>query len=459
MTNRYGNLFKLDDITKEASVECLPRLPLKPEKGASKYDEAWLQTLIATQPNVLPIEEIEPVLADAIPICTEMPVKSGWVDLLLATPLGDLVIVECKLWRNPQARREVVGQILDYAKDIARLSYQEFEAAVLKATPAPGAAEDQSLYARASGEHPARDEHIFIDAVSRNLRRGRFLLLLVGDGIHEGVETMTEFLQQHAGLHFTLGLVEMAVFQGEGKSVFVQPRILARTTMIQRGVVAFVDDKIAIGAPDQLTAAATIPATPTTLSDERAFELLDQSLPGTAVPLKKFADSLTPLGITLRATAQYLIFEYMLAGSVINLGYLGVLTGRFGVSDTVIQAQKQGYHELGLNYYKALVGLIKDASLRAQRLAPNTKSGTAELPLTDLLNEPAAWRQAMADFLAGLPKNAEVVKGEDASADDTYVDDGKEDPERPIRLDRFTWEPGDLEVLTPATPVPSDDDK
>ena len=37
----------------------------------------------------------------------------------------------------------------------------------------------------------------------------------------------------------------------------------------------------------------------------------------------------------------------------------------------------------------------------------NTKTGTAALPLTDLLNEPAGWRQAMADFVARLPRNTE----------------------------------------------------
>jgi hypothetical protein len=55
------------------------------------------------------------------------------------------------------------------------------------------------------------DEIAFHDAVSRNLKRGRVLLLIVGDGIREGLETMTEFLQQHAGLHFTLSIIELAL--------------------------------------------------------------------------------------------------------------------------------------------------------------------------------------------------------------------------------------------------------
>ena len=85
------------------------------------------------------------------------------------------------------------------------------------------------------------DEASFIDAVSRNLRRGRFLLLIVGDGIREGVESMTEFLQQYAGLHFTLAIVELALFEVPTGGYLAQPRVLARTTNIDRGIVT-VDD-------------------------------------------------------------------------------------------------------------------------------------------------------------------------------------------------------------------------
>jgi len=96
MTDRYGKLFKLDDISDGAAIETLPRLSLKAAKGIVTYNELRLQTLIANQPNVLPVAEIEPLFDDAVPICTEMPVKSGFVDVILATPLGDLVVVECK---------------------------------------------------------------------------------------------------------------------------------------------------------------------------------------------------------------------------------------------------------------------------------------------------------------------------------------------------------------------------
>jgi hypothetical protein len=33
--------------------------------------------------------------------------------------------VECNLWRNPDAVREVIAQILDYAAELASLSYDQ----------------------------------------------------------------------------------------------------------------------------------------------------------------------------------------------------------------------------------------------------------------------------------------------------------------------------------------------
>jgi hypothetical protein len=84
---------------------------------------------------------------------------------------------------------------------------------------------------------PAADERSFIDAVSRNLRNGEFLLLIVGDGIQEGVGAITEFLERHGMLHFTFGLVEMAIYRLPGGGELVQPRVLAQSTIIRRVVV------------------------------------------------------------------------------------------------------------------------------------------------------------------------------------------------------------------------------
>lgn len=66
-----------------------------------------------------------------------------------------------------------------------------------------------------------------------NLRRGRFQLLIVGDGIREGVE----YLPAHTGLHFTLGLVELPIHLMPGGERLIVPHVLARTAIIARTVV------------------------------------------------------------------------------------------------------------------------------------------------------------------------------------------------------------------------------
>lgn len=158
----------------------------------------------------------------------------------MVTPSGLPVLVECKLWRNPEGRREVVGQILDYAKELARWSSSDLQREVARRVPGHGNPLLRLLY---EAGHSV-DEIAFNDALTYNLRKGRFLLLIVGDGIREGVETIAEYLQRHLGLHFSLGLVEMPVFHHPGGGYVVTPRVLARTAMITRQVVSLPDNLV-----------------------------------------------------------------------------------------------------------------------------------------------------------------------------------------------------------------------
>ncbi len=201
---------------------------------AHGFDEAAVQTLIHAHPAVLPVAEIDPIFADPVPICRELNTPAGSVDNLLVSPAGLPVLVECKLWRNPQARREVVGQILDYAKELRRWTASDLQREVSRRVPG----RDNPVLELLREAGHAVDEVTFTDALTHNLRRGRFLLLIVGDGIREGVEAIAEYLGGQAGLHFTLGLVELPIYAAPDGGRLVVPRVLARTTLITREVVA-----------------------------------------------------------------------------------------------------------------------------------------------------------------------------------------------------------------------------
>lgn len=226
--------------TGEATALAPLALALALGQDGHGWSEAAVQALIHAHPACLPIAEIDPVFAQPVPICTELNTSAGALDNLLVTASGLPVLVECKLWRNPQARREVVGQILDYAKELSRWSSADLQREVRRRLGREG---DPVLeLVRAAGH--AVDEIAFGDALTLNLRRGRFLLLIVGDGIREGVEAIAEYLQAHAGLHFTLGLVELPIYATPDGGRLVAPRVVARTTLIRREVVAVPDGHI-----------------------------------------------------------------------------------------------------------------------------------------------------------------------------------------------------------------------
>src|SRR6185312_15525144 len=105
---------------------------------------------------------------------------------------------------------------------------------------------------------PQLDERQFNDALTANLRRGRFLLLIVGDGIREGVEAIAEYLQLHAGLHFSLGLVELPIYAMPNGDRLAAPRVLARTTVITRQVVAIPEGYMLEGADTPNVAESTL---------------------------------------------------------------------------------------------------------------------------------------------------------------------------------------------------------
>ncbi|WP_298128241.1 hypothetical protein [Brevundimonas sp.] len=205
--------------------------------GEDAVSEQQIQALVHEHPSCLPIQEIDPTFVGPVPICMELQTPAGPIDNFMVTPSGLPVLVECKLWRNPEGRREVVGQILDYAKELSRWSSSDLEREVRRRLKREG----NVLLDRVREAHPGVDEIEFNDALTANLRRGRFLLLIVGDGIREGVEAIAEYLQAHAGLHFSLGLVEMPIYDLPDGGRLVVPRVLARTFVVTRTVVAVPD--------------------------------------------------------------------------------------------------------------------------------------------------------------------------------------------------------------------------
>lgn len=81
--------------------------------------EADLQKLLATSPDLLPGNETGLPMA----VARELPVAAGRIDLVGVDVEGELTLCECKLAANPGARREVVGQLLEYASALRGMTF------------------------------------------------------------------------------------------------------------------------------------------------------------------------------------------------------------------------------------------------------------------------------------------------------------------------------------------------
>ena len=206
-------------------------------QGEARREHA-LRDLIYDNPSVLPVRDIDPGYGRLFTVARELNVPGvGFIDVLLADEHGRLVVVECKLWRNPQARREVVGQILDYARELSRYGYEDLQRQISIATKRQG----NVLYTQACEAGGTLDEARFVDRVSRDLAAGRFLLLIAGDGITEGTRRIGEYLRAQPGLAFEFALIEFAEYRVEDASgetrTIIQPRVLAQTVTIERHVI------------------------------------------------------------------------------------------------------------------------------------------------------------------------------------------------------------------------------
>jgi len=244
-----------------------PRLELGETAGR---DEKWLRDILFQYPELLPVADIDPAYKGLTPLCTELRMGAGGtnrLDLAFINPDGKLVLVECKLWRNPEARRKVVAQILDYARVIQSWSYADLQRQVSAASNGKG--QGNLPFELVRQQHPQLQERRFIDQTQLAMRAGRFLLIIVGDGIREDVDAMAQLINRNAASGFSFGLVEVALYDLEERGLLVQPRVIVKTKIIERTVVVVRDpktneirsqgeeDKLHIGPVEELIISST----------------------------------------------------------------------------------------------------------------------------------------------------------------------------------------------------------
>ena len=286
--------------------------------------ERWLQELIHKHPNCLPMDEIEPGIGRLVPVCMELPLRVGYIDNLLITPEGNLVVVEVKLWRNPEARRAVVAQALDYAVALFQLDYLGLQEAIKKAD-FNGVEPPDRLYSLVQGAD-VLPEPLFADRVTDNLRSGRIVVLVVGDGIRREADELVAGLQAHANFHFTFALVEMPVYsKGHLKAAdefIVMPRTLVKTVTVPRFTIRTEGGKTIVGDAGTEGAEGKKPSRRSTISSEQFFAKMTERGPDVSNRLKRFVDEVAAIDIRPEYRESLNLKWDQPEGRPVNLGYI-----------------------------------------------------------------------------------------------------------------------------------------
>jgi hypothetical protein len=220
------------------------------------YTEHWLRDLLFRHPELLVVDRLG--FEEVVPLCREFALpragSSVFADILGVTRTGRLAVVECKLWRNPQARREVVAQILEYAALLRRWSYADLTAGVRRKVGNSGA---NPIFAMARARCPDLDEAAFVDAIARSLKLGDFQLIVAGDGIRSNIHAIAEHLYpQIAGLA-QLALLEIQLWHAADGTTLVVPTIPFRTEVIQQRVLVSASSGLPLEIETDAAASAT----------------------------------------------------------------------------------------------------------------------------------------------------------------------------------------------------------
>ncbi len=205
-----------------------------PMKRASFAAEDQFQKLLAEHPDLLAGDQIDPasprrwmLLARELAVPSEGGGFARWfVDHLFVDQDAVPTIVEVKRQSNPELRREVVGQLLEYAAnatsnwrvDELRQKFQEAN------EDADTAISDRLGY---SG-----DVNEFWQTLKTNLQAGRVRLLFVSDYIPPELRLIVEFLNQQMDPAEVLAL-ELRQFEGAGMKTIV-PLVYGQTQEAQQ---------------------------------------------------------------------------------------------------------------------------------------------------------------------------------------------------------------------------------
>lgn len=173
--------------------------------------EADLQSLLLESPRLLDISEIRDRSSQLIFAVKEFGLPgSGFTDILAFSSQGDIAIIECKLAANAEIKREVIGQILEYASYLYQMSYETLDK---KIKQLKGKSLSELVSALSIEEW---DEDLFRQGIVQSLDKGSFILVIVVNEINDRLRRTIRYLNEcSTDTAFSIHALEINRFEAE----------------------------------------------------------------------------------------------------------------------------------------------------------------------------------------------------------------------------------------------------
>jgi hypothetical protein len=198
------------------------------------FKEVWLQNAIARNPQLVmdACEEAELTDESWWFWAREFSTDAGIIDVLLVSETGRVAIVETKLSYNPEKRRSVLAQVLEYAVSLPQSSVED-----LPELP----------------EEP-RSAGVTLERIEQRIHQGDFLLVIAGDQLDaRAVRLGRSLLGDHLVNEWELALVEVGVFErmddGPGPKHLIVPHLRG---VIEHELRQIVKVEVAHGTKDRV---------------------------------------------------------------------------------------------------------------------------------------------------------------------------------------------------------------
>ena len=186
------------------------------EETSFRYEDK-LQEYVAKNPEIIPVYDIDED-TKLLVVAREFSTISGPIDALGFDNKGNIYIIETKLYKNPEGRRSVIAQALDYGASLWKSSndFSDFLAQLDVHCKKIFSQTFEEKYTEFCGVDDISEN---LQQIEENLNGGIIKFVVLVDKLHEQVKNLAMFVNQNS--KFDLYLVEVEYYKHEKFEIII----------------------------------------------------------------------------------------------------------------------------------------------------------------------------------------------------------------------------------------------